>query len=235
MMDLTRLEDDDTEAEIDHLCARADTAFGHPAAVCIPPQFVAAAGRSLHSRGLTGKVRVATVANFPGGTDDEQAVAGCIRDAVAAGADEVDVVFPYRAWLAGDRARCRATMAACRDACDGHVLKVILETGELHRPEVIRSVAEGAIAADADFLKTSTGKVAVNATPQAARILLEAIRDSGRDVGCKVSGGIRTTADARVYLDLAAEILGPDWLIPARFRIGASGLLDDLLGVLEAG
>jgi deoxyribose-phosphate aldolase len=126
-------------------------------------------------------------------------------------------------------------VTAARQACGERVLKIILETGELAEPSLIRRAAEIAIESGADFLKTSTGKVPVNATPGAARILLETIRDSGREVGCKVSGGIRTTAQAREYLNLAAEIMGPDWIGPDHFRFGASGLLDDLLATLGEG
>jgi deoxyribose-phosphate aldolase len=112
-------------------------------------------------------------------------------------------------------------------------LKVILETGELGDAATIRAAADLALAAGADFVKTSTGKVAVNATPQAAEILLEAIRASGRPAGFKAAGGIRTVTEAAVYLDLADRILGPGWVSPETFRFGASGLLGDVLAALD--
>lgn len=231
-MDLTSLNEDDTDADIERLCRRADTAHGHPAAVCVYPQFVATACRSLAAMDLGGKVKVATVVNFPRGDAPIAEVTKQIEEALTHGADEIDVVFPWRALLEGDESAGTNLVQACREACGEHGLKVILETGELGAATRIRRAGELAIDAGADFLKTSTGKVPVNATPEAARILLEAIRDSGRDVGCKVAGGIATTGDAATYLELATDAMGDDWLAPARFRIGASGLLDDLLATL---
>jgi deoxyribose-phosphate aldolase len=124
-------------------------------------------------------------------------------------------------------------VAAIREICGGATLKTILETGELADPGFVRAAADAALAGGADFLKTSTGKVRVNATPEAARILLDAIRASGRPAGLKAAGGVRTTADAGVYLGLCDEIMGPGWATPARFRIGASGVLAALLATLD--
>ncbi len=183
-------------------------------------------------RPVLEEVRIATVVNFPRGEDDAETVVEAIRAALAAGADEIDLVFPWRELRAGNDEPGRRLVSAAREACGEHVLKVILETGELTEADLIRRAARIAIESGADFLKTSTGKVPVNATPEAVRILLEAIRDSGRDVGCKVSGGIRTTRQAREYLGLAARIMGPDWISPSHFRFGASGLLDDLMATL---
>lgn len=235
LMDLTRLEEDDSPAEIDTLCRRAGTPFGSVAAVCIYPKFIARARQTLDERRLSEGVSVATVVNFPAGNGSRDEVVSEIRAAVEAGADEIDLVFPWRALREDDEDSGRRLVAAARKACGERVLKIILETGELAEPSLIRRAAEIAIESGADFLKTSTGKVPVNATPEAARILLETIRDSGREVGCKVSGGIRTTAQAREYLNLAAEIMGPDWIGPDHFRFGASGLLDDLLATLGEG
>jgi len=229
LVDLTRLEAGDEDADIKALCRRARTPCGPVAAVCVYPRFIATALRALENEGLAGRVRVATVVNFPHGQDGTESVVEAIDSALANGADEIDLVFPWRALVGGDAETGRDRVLAARRACGDHVLKVILETGELAEPALIRQAAEIAIDAGADFLKTSTGKVPVNATPEAARILLEAIRDSGRDVGCKVSGGIRTTGQAREYLELAAEIMGREWIGPEHFRFGASGLLDDLL------
>lgn len=233
LLDLTRLEDDDAPAEIRTLCRRAHTPAGPVAAVCVYPRFIETAREVLREQGLTGRVRIATVVNFPAGDQAPESVADAIRSALAAGADEIDLVFPWRALSDGDTQTGHELVAAGRAACGDHVLKVILETGELAEPGLIRQAANVAIEAGADFLKTSTGKVPVNATPEAARILLEVIRNSGKDVGCKVSGGIRTTEQAREYLDLAAEIMGAGWISPQHFRFGASGLLDDLLATLE--
>ena len=232
LMDLTSLNDDDTDLSIESLCRRARTPAGTPAAVCVYPAFVTTARRTLKALDLGGKVRVATVTNFPQGGDDIMAAARESREAVAAGADEVDVVFPWRALLAGDEETGRELVACCHQACGDATLKVILETGELKDPALIRRAAELAIEGGADFLKTSTGKVAVNATLEAAEILLEAIKASGRDVGIKVAGGVHTTEDAQAYLALAERVMGANWITPGHFRFGASDLFDDLLVAL---
>ncbi len=214
-LDLTSLGEADTEADIERLCRRAQGPFGHTAAVCVWPRFVAFARAR-----LPASVRVAAVANFPDGSSD---TARAVRDTQAiceAGGDEVDVVLPYR-----DLDAAPPLLAAVRRACEGRTLKVILETGELADEAPIRRACRAALDAGADFLKTSTGKARVSATPAAARLLLEAI-DPASKVGFKPAGGIRTVADAAVYIDLAAARFGA--VTPARFRVGASGLLDDI-------
>ncbi len=235
LMDLTRLEADDDDSAVRALCRRARTPFGAVAAVCVYPRFVRAAREVLEAATSADPVRVATVVNFPEGQRTPDQVVSEIGEALQAGADEIDLVFPWRALRDGDSDPGRELVSAARQACGDHALKVILETGELAKPDLIRSAAQTAIESGADFLKTSTGKVPVNATPEAARILLEVIRESDRDVGCKVSGGIRTTDQAIEYLDLAAELMGEDWITPGHFRFGASGLLDDLLATLAGG
>jgi deoxyribose-phosphate aldolase len=232
LMDLTSLNDDDSDAIIRALCRKANTPAGHPAAVCIYPAFIATARDALAEQGLAGKVKVATVTNFPRGEADIERAAAETRAAIAAGADEVDVVFPYRALMAGDAEVGRELVTACKRESGDAVLKVILETGELKEAGLISRAAELAIDGGADFLKTSTGKVAVNATLEAAEILLEAIRASGRDVGFKAAGGVRTVEDAQAYLQLAERLMGAAWITPAHFRFGASGLLDSLLETL---
>jgi deoxyribose-phosphate aldolase len=230
-LDLTSLGDDDTPAHIEQLCAAAASAGGAPAAVCVYPEHIGTARRALDRLGLP-QVRIATVTNFPDGSADEARAVRETRRAVAAGADEVDVVFPWRAFREGQHETAAHLVIACKAACGARPLKVILETGELGDPGLIRAAADCALEAGADFIKTSTGKVAVNATPAAARILLEAIRDHGGSAGFKAAGGVRTVADAAAYLTLADDILGPGWATPARFRLGASGLLADIRAVL---
>ncbi|MCG8694693.1 MAG: deoxyribose-phosphate aldolase [Minwuiales bacterium] len=229
LLDLTSLNDGDTDADIRALCRRAETPAGAVAAVCIYPRFVATARSALGESG----VRIATVANFPNGeTDIAKAVAEATA-AVADGADEIDVVMPYAAYAVGDVGAAIDLIAATKEACGARTLKVILETCRLADPGVIAAASRDAIAAGANFLKTSTGKAEAGATPAAARVMLEEIAASGRrDVGFKAAGGIRTVADAALYLALADEIMGPDWAGPATFRFGASGLLDALLGTL---
>jgi deoxyribose-phosphate aldolase len=228
-LDLTNLEPDCDPAAIDALAARAVTPHGPVAAVCVWPAFVAQARRLL----AEGPVRIATVVNFPAGTAPVAAVAAETRAALADGADEIDLVVPYRALAEGRPAAVTDMVAAIREICGGATLKAILETGELADPGFVRAAADAALAGGADFLKTSTGKVRVNATPEAARILLDAIRASGHPAGLKAAGGVRTTADAGVYLGLCDEIMGPGWATPARFRIGASGVLAALLATLD--
>ncbi|WMC09983.1 deoxyribose-phosphate aldolase [Oceanimonas pelagia] len=233
LMDLTRLNEHDTEADIVALCHQAVTPAGTPAAVCIHSAFVPLARATLAELGVAGRVRVATVTNFPDGGSDIARAERETQAAIAAGADEVDVVFPWRALLAGDEHTGLALVRACRAAGGARTLKVIIESGELGTPALIRRASELAIEGGADFIKTSTGKVAVNATLEAAGIMLEVIKHSGRPVGFKAAGGVRTLAQAADYLRLAAGIMGPAWITPAHFRFGASGLLTELLHPLQ--
>jgi deoxyribose-phosphate aldolase len=179
-------------------------------------------------------VRIATVVNFPAGGEDIERVIEDTLEALTDGAEEIDLVLPYGALLRGDEESASAMVAGLRDVVDqGRLLKVILETGELHEPALIDAASRIAIAAGADFIKTSTGKTPVSATPEAAKIMLEAIRRSGRPVGLKASGGIRTLSDAAFYLDLADRIMGDGWARPATFRIGASSVYDALVAAVE--
>lgn len=231
LLDLTDLTDDCTPEAIEKLCASARTSHGHTAAICIWPRFVAQARAIL---GPNSAVKIATVVNFPSGDLPVETVVAETRHAIADGADEIDLVIPYRAFKAGDEQAVRTMISAVRQACPAPLLlKTILETGELRDRGLIRSASHVAIQEGADFIKTSTGKVAVNATLEAADIMLTCIRESGRKVGFKPAGGVRTVGDARMYLNLAATIHSPDWPMPSTFRFGASGLLGDILSVLE--
>lgn len=230
LLDLTRLEEDPDDGPVRELCARALAAPVRPAAVCVYRQFVGAARQAL---GEDSGVRVATVANFPAGNAEPRLAALECEQAVAAGADEVDVVFPWRALLMGNEAIGADLVTACRDACGARTLKVILESGMIDNRHQLQRAAEITIHAGADFIKTSTGKAQVNATPEAARLMLETIRDCARPVGFKVAGGVRTLEDARQYMQLAEAIMAEDRVSPRHFRIGASGLLDVLLAALE--
>jgi deoxyribose-phosphate aldolase len=227
LIDLTSLNDADSDASVRQLARDAVTPLGTVAALCVYPRLVQPAKEELAAQGA--RVRVATVANFPHGEEDVDAAAREVAAAVGAGADEVDVVFPWRALRAGREHAGRELVAACRAAVGGRILKVIIESGCLETPTLIRHASEIAIEGGAHFLKTSTGKVAVNATLQAAEIMLQAIRDSGRPIGFKAAGGIRSAADAQAYLKLARRIMGAGWVQPGNFRFRASGLLQDLL------
>lgn len=233
LMDLTSLNDDDTEQKIIQLCSDAHTAAGDTAAVCIYPRFIAVARKTLQKQN-TPHIKIATVCNFPHGNDDLQAALAEARAAVALGADEIDLVFPYRALIAGNSEIGSAMIRACRAICGTQVtLKVIIESGELHTPQLIKQACDICINGGADFIKTSTGKVAVNATLEAARIILQAIKSSGCDIGCKVAGGVKDARAANDYLQLARSIMGESWINSEHFRFGASSLLFNLLSELK--
>lgn len=220
LLDLTDLSERATETGALQLCARAVAPPGPVAAICLWPQFVEVARRTLREQ----PVRIATVINFPAGGSNSSLIESDLAEALADGADEIDLVLPWRAFLVGDVASARDMVVEAKARCGDRTLKVILETGEYPDQASIRAASELAIAAGADFIKTSTGKTAVSATPEAARTMLEAIRASGRPVGLKPSGGLRTLADAQTYLDLADAVMGPGWATPQTFRFGASGL-----------
>jgi deoxyribose-phosphate aldolase len=205
------------------------------AAVCVYPDMVAVAREAL---GDTG-VNVASVATaFPSGRAALGVKLADTRDAVAAGADEIDMVIDRGAFLSGRYLEVFEEIVAVREACartDGSSahLKVIFETGELQTYDNVRRASWLAMTAGADFIKTSTGKVQPAATPPVTLVMLEAVRDfreaTGTTVGVKPAGGIRTSKDAIKYLVMVNEVAGPDWLDPAWFRFGASTLLNDLL------
>lgn len=239
MMDLTSLNDNDSEQSIRSLCQQALTPYGSVAAVCVYPRFISVAKQSLQLLGISEQVAIATVVNFPHGQYSIAEVEQEIRDAIAAGANEVDLVLPYRQLMAGDSAFALRMLQTAKALCVNAesvqplLLKVIIESGELATAALIIQASELAIKGGADFIKTSTGKVAVNATLAAAELMLIAIRDSGQPVGFKAAGGVRTAQDAQQYLQLAARIMGKDWLTPDHFRFGASGLLTQLLNTLD--
>ncbi|MDB5640924.1 MAG: deoC [Hyphomicrobiales bacterium] len=229
LIDLTDLSEDCTPAKIDALVARALALPIAVAALCIWPQFVAQARASLDG----AAIKLATVVNFPHGGEDVEAVRAQTRAALADGADEIDLVLPWRALVAGHDAVAREMVqAVARELSPAAQVKVIIESGELPDAKMIAHASRLAIGEGADFIKTSTGKTQVSATPEAARIMLRVIRDTGANVGFKASGGLRTLAQAREYLGMADEILGADFVSPAHFRFGASSLLDPLLAAL---
>jgi len=233
LMDLTTLNDDDAEQKIIQLCADAHTAAGDTAAVCIYPRFIPIARKALAGQNNT-HIKIATVTNFPHGNDDLAIALAETRAAVAYGADEVDLVFPYRALMAGNSEVGAEMVKACREICgDTITLKVIIESGVLATPELIKQASLIAINAGADFIKTSTGKVPVNATLEASKVMLEAIKASGLDVGFKAAGGVKDAQAANEYMQLARDIMGNDWVTADHFRFGASSLLVSLLSELN--
>ena len=235
-VDLTTLEGADTPGKVTSLCAKArrpepsDPTVPPVAAVCVYPLMVPTAVTALAGSG----VKVASVAGaFPSGLSDLAVRLDDIRSAVAAGADEIDIVLNRSAFLAGDHRRTFDEVVASREACGTAHLKVILETGELGTYDQVRRASALAMAAGADFIKTSTGKVPAAASLPMALCMAEAIRDfadqTGRQVGFKAAGGVRTAKQGWQYLVLMQEVLGPEWLTPDLLRIGASSLLNDVL------
>jgi deoxyribose-phosphate aldolase len=229
LIDLTDLADDHSASGIDSLCERAGA--HHVAAVCVWPEHVPRCVELLDGTG----VGVATVVNFPKGNQQVGPVLDETLTALSDGATEIDLVMPYKMFRNGDVKPAASLIEAVGDIiAPPGIFKVILETGELPDASVVRSAAELAIGLGADFIKTSTGKTPVSATLDVARTMLEAIAEADRQVGLKPSGGIRTFDEAMAYLDLAAEIMGPQWATPSTFRFGASGLLDALVSELPS-
>ncbi|HVV69720.1 MAG TPA: deoxyribose-phosphate aldolase [Gammaproteobacteria bacterium] len=229
LLDLTSLNGTDTEATIIQLCQKAVNPKGSVAAVCVYPRFVKLAQQQLML--LDPRIHIATVSNFPAGTQSLSDTLDEINTAIADGADEIDVVMPYQTFLQGNKKYVRDFIASCKSNCDQKTLKVILETGVLATPELITEASHLAIDAGADFIKTSTGKTTIGATLEAAEAMLRAIRTSEYEVGFKAAGGVRTVEQAQSYIDSAIQIMGSEWISPQTFRIGASQLVDNLLGL----
>ena len=236
VMDLTTLEGADTVGKVEALCSKArrpdpgDPEVPPVAAVCVYPSLVATARRALAGSG----VKVASVATaFPSGQASLAVRLGDVAEAVEAGADEIDMVINRGAFLAGRHQEVFEEIVVVKEACGTARLKVILETGELGTLDNVRRASVLAMAAGADFIKTSTGKIQPAATLPVALVMLEAIRDfhdrTGRMVGMKPAGGVRTAKQAIQHLVVVNETLGPDWLTPEWFRLGASSLLNDCL------
>jgi deoxyribose-phosphate aldolase len=236
LLDLTTLEGADTAGKVRQLCAKAvcpaPTMPEIPsvAAICVYPSMVAVAHEALAG---TGVATASVATGFPAGQVSLDAKLRDTEDAVAAGAEEIDMVISREAFLAGDDARVMREVARIKEACGDAHLKVILETAELGSYDHVRHASMLAMEAGADFIKTSTGKASAGATPGVCLVMLEAIRDhvfrTGRVVGFKAAGGVSTSKAALHRLVLVKETLGDEWLTPERFRIGASSVLNDLL------
>ena len=236
MVDLTTLEGADTPGKVRQLCRKgitpdpADPTLPHVAAICVYPSMVAAAREVLENTG----VELASVATaFPSGQSPLGLRIEEVKQCVADGATEIDMVINRGAFLAGRFSEVADEIAAFKDACGEAHLKVILETGELGSLDRIRFASDLAMEAGADFIKTSTGKISKAATMEVTLVMLEAIRDfywqTGKQIGMKPAGGIRTAKQSLHYLVMVRETLGKDWLSPKRFRFGASSLANDIL------
>lgn len=231
-LDLTSLNKNDNETSIIKLCKKAVTPYGNVAAVCVYSKFIPVVQKELEDT----KIKIASVVNFPEGGTNFTTLKEEIKKAIGLGADEIDAVFPYKSFLAGDEKTCREFLEIVAKECGKkHQSKIILETGEIKKSSLIAEASKLCIEYKVNFIKTSTGKTDVSATVEAANTILETIAESGSDVGFKASGGIKTFEDARKYITLAQIILGEEWPSPKHFRIGASSLLDDLLKVIREG
>ena len=240
MIDLTTLEGADTPGKVRALCTKAvrpdplDSTVPHVGAICVYNDMVKVARDHLDSNGGSNIPVAAVSTAFPSGRASFEVKARDTQDAISNGASEIDMVIDRGAFLAGDLAKVYSEIVAIKEICGERAhLKVILETGELVTYDNVRKASFLAMAAGADFIKTSTGKVAPAATPPVVLVMLEAVRDyftmTGRRIGVKPAGGIRTSKDAIKQLVLVNETAGPEWLTPELFRIGASALLNDLL------
>lgn len=229
LVDLTELSESADETAIAQLCAtaRGDDVVPATAAVCIPAAHVATAKSHLAG----SNVLVATVVDFPGGRGDRADIVAQTRSAVADGADEIDYVFSHERFVSGEEQLAGELVAAVREASAGRALKVILETGVLIDPRRIGAASRLAIENGADFIKTSTGRTPVSATPDAVAAMAQAVCEIGRGTGIKVSGGLRSLEQVQVYLALVERIVGP--VDARRFRFGASGLHGTLAAILR--
>jgi deoxyribose-phosphate aldolase len=236
MMDLTTLEGKDTPGKVRALAGKArrpdptDPSIPSVAALCVYPNMIPTAVEALKGSG----VKIASVATyFPSGQAPLDVKLADVRGAVEMGADEIDMVIDRGAFLAGDYGSVYDEIVAVKEACGDAHLKVILEAGELETYDNIRRASVLAMAAGADFIKTSTGKITPASTLPGSLVMMEAIRDfygqTGRAVGMKSAGGIRTAKEAISYLVVLYETLGPEWMTPDRYRFGASSLLNDVL------
>lgn len=223
LIDLTSLNEDDTEDRIVSLLQKAVTLKGSVAAVCVLPRFVSFVKNHLKSTSIS----VATVVNFPSGNESADIILRSIDAALRAGANEIDMVFPYEQYLSGKKEEALQLVSLCKVHCKDAMLKVILETSAWKDEKVLHEASRAVLQAGADFLKTSTGKTEKGATLEAARVMLSAIQkcrlELNRPLGLKISGGLRTVAQVIPYLELAETMMGVSWIHPDHFRIGTSG------------
>lgn len=233
LIDLTSLGKDDTAEDIDLLAGMGVSPCGKVAAVCVYPQFIDTARKSLDRHGGE-TIPIATVVNFPHGEALQETVLNDTQAALELGAAEIDMVFPYKAFIAGEERVAEQLITAVKALCVVHKakLKVILETGALESVEQIRRACEIAADNGADFLKTSTGKSKIGATPEAVSVMADVVSSYaqvGKTVGIKVSGGVREIEEAQTYLEIIAAKMGDEWINPEHVRIGTSALLKNLM------
>ena len=230
-MDLTSLNLSDTKSEITALCQKAQTPYGNVCAVCVYPQFIALAKDLLKNTDIS----VATVINFPQATSSLQNIKAEFDQSVSHGADEIDAVFPYHNFLQENFDFCKKFLETITKGKQNKKIKIILESGAFEDTKKLKSACELCMDYDIDFLKTSTGKTSVSATPEAATTILTCIKEKNKNIGFKASGGIKTFEQAAQYHNISQQVLGENWPTKEHFRIGASSLLDNLLQTIKEG
>lgn len=233
LIDLTLLDEKGGFDAVKALSQKANALSTKVASICIYPKFIEKARQELNK-----EIKIATVVNFPLGNDSKEKVMELTKEALNAGADEIDMVIPYKNYLKMDQNKIHADeisielVKALKAICGKKILKVIIESGELKDEKLIAQASIDAVIAGADFIKTSTGKTKNGASIKAAKIMLNTIKllnKKGLTCGFKASGGVRTKTQAEEYLNLAKDILGEKFIDQKTFRFGASGLLDTLL------
>lgn len=229
LLDLTSLDYNDTKESIKALCDKAVNKYGSVASVCIYPAYIKYAKDFLKKT----NVKITTVVNFPEGGRDIPPVIKSTNDALKDGCDEFDLVIPYNDYMNGNKAIVFDMVSSIRKQLPNNILKVIIESGVLKKTSYIKECSKIAIDAGADFIKTSTGKTEISATLPAANAMLEVIKESGKNVGFKAAGGIKTVAVAADYLKLAKTIMGEDFITKKTFRFGASSMLGDILQIID--
>ena len=229
LIDLTSLNSNDSSDSISMLCKNAVTPYGNVPAICIYSQFISDALYNLKDTGI----KIATVTNFPHGMSDVELAILETKLAIERGADEIDLVLPYHHIKQGKLIEAAKMVKEVKKTCGNKTLKVIIESGELRTDKLIEIASILSIENGADFIKTSTGKVAINATLEATEVMLNSIKKAGGKCAFKAAGGVRLVSEAKDYLDLTARIMGAEWINSNTFRFGASSLLGDVLNVLS--
>ena len=224
LIDLTSLNDTDKDKNIIDLCHKAKTSLGDVASICIYKQFI-----SLAKKHLDKNIPITTVINFPKGNQNLKDTLLELEDVLTFGADEIDLVMPYHLVAQNQLSEIEYYVHEVRNNSIGKVLKVIIESGELAKEEYIRIASKISIDCGVDFIKTSTGKVNINATLESAKIMLEEIKKSGTNCGFKAAGGVKTYEESIEYLSLAKNIMGDSYINKKTFRFGDSSLLNNLI------
>ncbi|QIV95522.1 deoxyribose-phosphate aldolase [Allofrancisella inopinata] len=225
LIDLTQLGDNDTDQQIVDLCLKARNSLGTVAAICIYKKFI-----PLVKKQLGEAFSVATVVNFPQGNCSIEEVLAETAEALELGADEIDLVIDYKEYLEKGFSKKSCKMVSkIKELCGDKILKVIIESGELKSDALVHKASQDAIDNGANFVKTSTGKALEGATIQAAKVILQTIKETKKTIGFKASGGIRDYEQAVEYIKLAQALFSDDYIDPKTFRFGVSSLLDNLL------